>query len=179
MPTTILAWQTANSIAALAAGADWADVTVLGIGERAGNARLEEVAGDLTVGRQCLYQLEAFAPLAKNVAHISGITIEPNHPVIGDKIFHCETGLHLQGLKRDPETYEPFPPELVGARRKLLFGSKVGRQEIRDYLSDMGEHPSLHRLEWLVKEVRNAATDLCRPLQQEELTVLLVILQYG
>lgn len=168
---------TANSIAALTAGAAWADVTVLGIGERAGNARLEEVAGYLTVGGQSLYQLDTIASLARKVAHISGITIGTNHPVIGDQIFHCETGLHLQGLKRDPETYEPFPPELVGARRKLLFGSKVGRQEIRDSLSGMGEDPSLHRLEWLVKEVRNAAAYLCRPLQQEELSVLLATLQ--
>ena len=121
---------TANSLAALDAGADWADVTVLGLGERTGNARLEEVAGFLAIRRCFAYNIEAVSTLAKRVSKLSKREIAPSHPLLGSSIFHCETGLHIQGLERDSRTYEPYPPERVGAQRELLFGSKIGRQQV-------------------------------------------------
>jgi len=147
---------TANSVAALEAGADWADVTVLGLGERAGCARLEEVAAFLVVRRGCGYDLAGLAALAEAVAGAAGSRIAPHHPVVGKEIFKCETGLHLQGLLRDPVTYEPYPPEMVGARRELLYGAKVGRSEVAAVLG-MGWRKDNSAVEEITRLLRKKA----------------------
>ncbi|MFN2369234.1 MAG: LeuA family protein, partial [Desulfurivibrionaceae bacterium] len=121
---------TANSIAAMDGGADWVDTTILGLGERAGNARLEEVAAYLCLRRRHHYNLSEIPALSRIVAETTGREIQPHQPIIGADIFACETGLHLQGLERDPATYEPFPPERVLAERVLRYGAKAGRREI-------------------------------------------------
>ena len=130
---------TANAIAALEAGASSVDAVVLGLGERTGCARLEEIVGYLSLakGVQKL-KAEFLKPLAHYVAQITGRSIAGNRPVIGENIFTCETGLHLQGLQNKPETYEPFSPEKVQAERKLLFGAKSGRQAILKRMQSAG-----------------------------------------
>ncbi len=129
---------TANAIAALEAGASSVDAVVLGLGERTGCARLEEIVGYLSLVRG-VSELNpgCLKPLARYVAEISGRNIAGNRPVIGDDIFTCETGLHLQGLQSKPETYEPFCPEKVQAERKLLFGAKSGRRAILQRLTQL------------------------------------------
>ncbi len=122
---------TANAIAALEAGASSVDAVVLGLGERTGCARLEEIVGYLSLAKGITaLKAEYLKPLALYVAGITGRSIAGNRPVIGDDIFTCETGLHLQGLQNKPQTYEPYNPERVRARRKLLLGSKSGRRAI-------------------------------------------------
>ena len=160
---------TANSLAALDAGADWADVTILGLGERAGNARLEELASYLTLQRKKSYKLEALKGLSKKVAQMSGRVIEPQKPIVGEKIFYCETGLHLQGLKKDTSTYEPFAPEIVGASRKLQFGGKVGRKEILSCLGGIKINPANFNLDEVVLGVRRKAAAMGRPLKRREI----------
>lgn len=155
---------TANSLAALEAGAAWADVTVLGLGERAGNARLEELVGYLAVRRQRAYAIREIPALCQTVALAAGRRIEPHHPVVGQKIFSCETGLHVQGLLRAPETYEPFSPVRVGAARQLLFGEKTGRRAIADLLTHSGALPSEPELAGMVEKIRQTAKTLGRPL---------------
>lgn len=159
---------TANSLAALEAGADWTDVTVLGLGERAGNARLEELAGFLAVRRGRDYRLRELAPLCQTVARAAGRSIEPHHPLVGRKIFACETGLHVQGLLRAPETYEPFSPAQVGAVRQMLFGAKTGKRAIADLLARAGARPALPELEGMVETIHKAAHALGRPLVANE-----------
>jgi homocitrate synthase NifV len=127
----------ANTICALECGADWGDVTVYGIGERAGNARLEEVAGFLALRGQRGYAIKELKGLVALVANCCGKKIDPHHPLVGDKIFHCETGLHLQGLEIDSSTYEAYPPEAVGAGRKLLYGSKIGQRQWRRLAAEL------------------------------------------
>lgn len=158
----------ANSLAALDAGADWADVTILGLGERTGNAKLEEVAGYLAIRRDHAYNVEAISPLAALIAEVSARKIAPYHPLLGSRIFHCETGLHLQGLERDSRTYEPYPPELVGASRKLFFGSKIGRQQVKGCLSSLGSHVSKSLQDTIVHKVRRKSASLGRPFLQQE-----------
>jgi homocitrate synthase NifV len=164
---------TANSLAAFDAGADWADVTVLGLGERAGNARLEELAGYLALRRKTGYRLEAILELAKIVAAVSGRTISPHMPILGDKIFYCETGLHLQGLEKDPSTYEPFSPESVGACRKLRFGSKIGRRALLDCLRDMNINRAKFDITEMIRKGRQKAEAIGRPLEKEEMLTLI------
>lgn len=163
---------TANSLAALDAGAEWADVTVLGLGERAGNARLEELASYLTLHREKAYKLEMLKWLALKVAYMSGRAIDPHSPIIGERIFYCETGLHLQGLQKDPAIYEPYSPESVGARRKLQFGGKIGRHEIRDYLQGMNINTAKFDITDLARKARQKAEAIGRPLGKEEMLSL-------
>jgi len=163
---------TANSLAALDAGAEWADVTVLGLGERSGNARLEELAGYLTLRRGRGYRLDSMVELAKTVAAMSGRTISPHAPVIGERIFYCETGLHLQGLQKDAATYEPFPPESVGARRRLSFGGKIGRKEIVNCLQSMKINTAEFDINAVARNARRKAAEIGRPLLENELAAI-------
>jgi homocitrate synthase NifV len=163
---------TANSLAALEAGADWADVTVLGLGERAGNARLEELAGYLALRNSRGYRLDSVVDLAKRVAAGSGRMISPQAPILGERIFYCETGLHLQGLQKDVATYEPFSPESVGARRKLSFGSKIGRKEVLDCLRGLKMPAAKFEIDEIARHVRRKAAEIGRPLEKAELRSL-------
>jgi len=130
---------TANSIAALESGAHWLDATVLGLGERAGNCRLEEAVGYLALvleNRQ--YRTEFLPQLCRYVAEVTQKKIPGNHPLVGEDIFTCETGLHQHGLVVNPSTYEPFAPQRVGSNRKLRFGHKTGMRAINLQLAERG-----------------------------------------
>ncbi|MCX5865554.1 MAG: pyruvate carboxyltransferase [Deltaproteobacteria bacterium] len=159
---------TANAIAALEAGAHWADVTVLGLGERAGNSRLEEVAGYLALQGTRPYATTRLPALARLAADCSGRTIEPHQPVIGAGIFACETGLHLAGIAKDPRTYEPYEPTLVGAKRRLSYGAKVGRQGVAERLRQLGVQVQEAQLGRLADSFRSQCLALGRPLHDRE-----------
>jgi homocitrate synthase NifV len=165
---------TANAIAALEAGALSVDGVVLGLGERTGCARLEEIVGYLSLAKG-VSQLkpEYLKPLAHYVAGISGRSIAGNRPIIGEDIFTCETGLHLQGLQRKPLTYEPFCPERVQAERKLLFGSKSGRRAILQHMTQVDNGFSEELTEAAIKTIRETAMRLRRPLNDAEISQLL------
>ncbi|KJS03061.1 MAG: hypothetical protein VR65_02105 [Desulfobulbaceae bacterium BRH_c16a] len=160
---------TANAIAALEAGAHSADTVVLGLGERTGCARLEEVAAYLCLVKNNSKLRSAYLkPLARYVAAITGKAIEGNRPILGEDIFTCETGLHLQGLQNDPQTYEAFAPEKVGARRKLMIGAKSGRRAIMTHLAGLESKPTDNLSELAVQAVRETAARLRRPLSDGE-----------
>lgn len=159
---------TANSLAALEAGGDWADVTVLGLGERAGNARLEEVAGFLALRRGRPYRLAGLRGLAELVSRLSGQAIAPHQPLLGEKIFYCESGLHLQGLQVAPGTYEPYRPEMVGAERRLLYGAKIGKGQLRHLLAKGGVQASPAALEALLPLLRSSLARRGFPVGEQE-----------
>lgn len=164
---------TANAIAALEAGAHWADVTILGLGERAGNSRLEEVAGYLALQGGRPYKTTLLQGLARLAADCAGRKIEAHQPVIGAGIFACETGLHLAGLVKNPQAYEPYEPILVGAKRQLLYGAKVGRQGVSERLRQLGLHCQEAQLGRLAEAFRRQCRDLGRPLHDREVRHLL------
>jgi homocitrate synthase NifV len=162
----------ANALSALDAGAHWADVTVLGLGERAGCARLEELAGMLTLVKNTKnYRVDKLQPLCALVAAAAGRTIAGNHPVVGSAIFTCESGLHVHGLLADPTSYEPFPPERVKSQRTILLGTKTGGQAVAGYCSRLGISP-LTSLPAMVAKVRKRAHELGRPLLDSEIRCL-------
>ncbi|ADH87142.1 homocitrate synthase/isopropylmalate synthase family protein [Desulfurivibrio alkaliphilus] len=182
----------ANAIAALAAGADWADVSLLGLGERAGLARLEEVATYLALRRGHHYRLERLPELAQQLAGFCGREIPSWRPVVGRDVFSCETGLHLAAIQLDPASYEPFAPELVGQRRTLLYGVKAGHRAIarqwrrwqegsgqgRKAPVAAGKNRAIQGAPaGLLAKVRQTARELRRPLTCEELQR--VFLSYG
>ena len=130
----------ANALTALECGAHWADATVLGLGERTGCARLEELVGYLQLVKGVnRFDITALKALAFDVAEFSRRPIHASQPLLGKDIFACETGLHLNGLVVNPATYEPYSPESVGAERKLLFGSKIGRRALRYWSGRNGQ----------------------------------------
>ena len=159
---------TANAVAALEAGASWIDATVLGLGERAGNARLEEVVAYRSL-RQGMgkYDLLRLRSLCHHVAGMAGRPIAPQQPVIGEGIFACETGLHLLGLLDDPASYEPFAPASVGGERRLYFGAKSGLKAVERSLRAAGVILPQSGLEKVVASLREQAEEA--PLAAEDL----------
>ncbi len=124
-----LGMATANTICAIEAGATAVSVTVNGLGERAGNAPLEEVAAALTFGTQkpCRIQCEKLNHLCQTVADMAHRTILPDKPIIGPGTFTHESGIHCRALLRDPYSYQPFLPEQVGnAETKFVIGKHSG-----------------------------------------------------
>jgi homocitrate synthase NifV len=123
-----LGLATANTLAAGYAGATHVNTTVNGLGERAGNAPLEEVA----LGFKKLYRLETgidltqFPQLSKRVATASGRPVSWQKSVVGEGVFTHEAGIHVDGLLKDPETYQSFDPREVGRQHQLVLGKHSG-----------------------------------------------------
>jgi homocitrate synthase NifV len=160
----------ANAIAAMEAGADWADVTVLGLGERAGNARLEEVVGWLVLaGGETCYDTRAVVDLCRRVAPWAGRRIEAHHPLLGSRLFTCESGLHVDGLAKDARTYEPYAPVAVGAERHVWVGKHAGRGAVRRRLAELGVELSAAAATDVATRVRRKARAAGRPLSDAEL----------
>ena len=111
--------------------------------------------------------------LAMNVARMSGRAVEPHSPIIGERIFYCETGLHLQGLKKDSTTYEPFSPSIVGATRKLQYGTKIGRKEVLSYLQEIKQQAVNINVDEIASTIRKKAEIAGRPLHSSELLSVL------
>ncbi|RMG93785.1 MAG: homocitrate synthase [Candidatus Dadabacteria bacterium] len=125
-----LGMATANALAAATAGAQWLSVTVLGLGERAGNAALEEVAVALwrCLGAPTGVRLDRLTRAASLVARVANRPIPPAKPVVGSDAFRHESGIHVDGLLKTPALYEPFPPALVGRRHEIVLGKHSGRR---------------------------------------------------
>lgn len=161
---------TANAMAAIETGASWADATVLGLGERCGNCRLEELIGYLSlVGGHRGYRPEKLIELCNFVASAAKRTISRHHPIIGDQIFTCETGLHVHGLTENPSTYEPYNPQRVGGKRMLRYGEKTGRKAILSGLAAGGIQVSEHEAAYLVSRLKRFAGQEHESLNTDEL----------
>ncbi len=134
----------ANSLAAVRAGARQVECTINGIGERAGNASLEEIVVALAV-RQATYgvntnaRLEKIYPTSRLLTAITGVAVPPNKAVVGANAFAHEAGIHQDGIIKNPLTYEIIPPEAVGvASRQLVLGKHSGRNALRVRLKELG-----------------------------------------
>ncbi|MFZ0131258.1 MAG: hypothetical protein WAK95_01870 [Desulfobacterales bacterium] len=136
-----LGMATANSVTALEAGAGAVSVTVNGLGERAGNAALEEVAVAVSrlPGARCAVRLKKLPAVCRLVAKAANRPIPVAKPITGRAIFSHESGIHCAGLIRDPATYQPFAPEDVGRKGcRFVLGTHAGTAVIRHLLSDRG-----------------------------------------
>ena len=152
----------ANTLACIDAGANVVQCTVNGIGERAGNAALEEVAMALHLHQE-EYQrphhldVSQLAPLCKLVAELTGIALSPMKPVAGSNIFATEAGIHQDGLLKNPDTYLPYRPETVGETGiRLVLGRHSGRKAILHRLHELGKEPN----EQVVQRVLQAIKEL-------------------
>jgi len=147
---------TANSIAGVRAGARQVHVTVNGIGERAGNASLEEVVMALKMlyGYEVGVKTDRLAEVSRLVSKLTGVSVQPNKAIVGRNAFGHESGIHTHGILRNPATYEPFSPEVVGARRWLAVGKHAGSHGIRARLEEMGFKVGEAQLKAIVGRVK-------------------------
>ncbi len=146
----------ANSLAGVEGGATQVHVTVNGIGERAGNAALEEVVMALHVvyKKKTRINTRLLYETSKLVSRLTGIVIQPNKAIVGENAFAHESGIHTRGVVVKPLTFEPISPELVGRRRKLIAGKLAGKHGIRAELEEAGIHPTDKQLLEIVNRVK-------------------------
>ncbi|MEW6488519.1 MAG: homocitrate synthase [Thermodesulfobacteriota bacterium] len=174
-----LGLATANSLAAAAAGATHLSVTVLGLGERAGNAALEEVALGLARlhGAGTGIDLPQMGSLCDAVAAHSGRAIPPGKAVVGAAAFAHESGIHVDGLLKDPATYEPWDPAEVGRRRRIVLGKHSGRRGVAHRLAARGIRADPDRLAALAAAVRRLACTRKQPVDDDDLLRLWRLLE--
>lgn len=170
-----LGMATANAIAGAMAGATYLGVTVNGLGERAGNASLEEVILSLKHAMNIDdfdYDMAKMKDLCHYVAKASNRSISPWKAVVGDRIFYHESGIHADGAIKNPLTYEIIKPEELGLERKILIGKHSGSAAIKNRLLDYHIHIDDHTAYRLLEKVRNTAISLKRTLTDKELLTL-------
>jgi D-citramalate synthase len=131
---------TANTIAALKAGAQQAHVTVNGIGERAGNTSLEEVAMiiEWLYKQKTGIKTEEIFKTSRLVSRLTGIPVAPNKSLVGGNAFTHEAGIHVHGLLANTETYEPINPKVIGRERKIVLGKHAGKSSVTLAVKEMG-----------------------------------------
>jgi 2-isopropylmalate synthase len=138
----------ANSLAAVRAGVRQIECTVNGIGERAGNAALEEIAVALAVRKDSFgvttnIKLDQLFSASRLLTEVTGAVVAPNKAVVGANAFAHEAGIHQDGIIKNPLTYEIISPETVGVpSRSLVMGKHSGRNALRSNLRDLGFAPS-------------------------------------
>ena len=127
-----------NSISGVLAGATHVSTTVNGIGERAGNASLEELIMALKVlyGKDLGFKTKYIKELSDLVSKASGLPIPYNKPVVGNNVFRHESGIHVDAVIEEPLCYEPYVPELVGQRRQLVLGKHSGCRAVKAKLNE-------------------------------------------
>lgn len=125
----------ANSYAGIKAGAEFVDTTINGIGERAGNCSLEEIIFVLIKNKiKTKINTEKLKELSSLIESITKIKLVPWKPIVGKNVFLHESGLHQNCIVRDPSCYEPFKPELLKTKRKLVIGKHSGREALKKIL---------------------------------------------
>src|SRR3989337_1740398 len=149
----------ANAISGIQAGAQCAHVTINGIGERAGNASLEE----FVMALQCLqfdkkYETNINTKLlyetSRYVSSVVGVHVQPNKAIVGENAFGHESGIHTHGVLSNPLTYEPISPELVGRHRWFQVGKHAGIHGINAMLKEYGVEPDKEQTQQILEKVK-------------------------
>ena len=153
----------ANSLAAVRAGVRQIECTINGIGERAGNASLEEVVVALAVRKENFgvttgIRLDQLFPASRLLTEITGAQVAPNKAVVGANAFAHEAGIHQDGIIKNPLTYEIISPQTVGVpNRSLVVGKHSGRHALRMTLKDLGYEASDTELAEIYRRVTTLA----------------------
>ncbi|WP_028226453.1 homocitrate synthase [Paraburkholderia ferrariae] len=155
-----LGLATANTLAALRAGATHANTTVNGLGERAGNAALEEIVMGARhlLGRDTGVDTTALLGISRLVESASGRTVSFNKSIVGSAVFTHESGIHADGIAKHPATYESFDPAELGRQRSVVLGKHSGSQSVRQAYGALGVHVAERILPMLLARIRQYAT---------------------
>ena len=166
-----LGLATANTLAAVRAGATSVNTTVLGLGERAGNAALETVALGLSrsLGLESGVDFTHLPALCQRVAIAAQRPIDAQQPLVGGQVFTHESGLHVAALLQDPESYQGIDPALLGREFHLVLGKHSGRQALNGVFARMGLTLDVMQTERLLSVVRRFAEASKRNPREEEL----------
>jgi isopropylmalate/homocitrate/citramalate synthase len=164
---------TAAAVAAVRAGATWIHGTINGMGERAGNANLGEVALALHAlyGVRTDIRLERLREVSARVRELSGYPLEPWKPIVGENLFVRESGA-VASQFHDPPSIEPFSAALVGAERKIVLGKKSGLDSIRLKCEELGLDLDVDRQRDLLAAVKRLGTEKRRLVSEEEFRAL-------
>lgn len=170
----------ANTLAALSAGARQMEVTLCGIGERAGNAALEEVVMVLRT-RQDLYQLDTniradqLFPSCRMLSMVIGQPIAANKAIVGGNAFAHESGIHQDGMLKNRETYEIMTPQSIGRNSTdLVIGKHSGRNAVRNKLDSLGYHSLTEEQFELVFEAVKSLADKKKVVHDEDMEALVL-----
>ena len=160
-----------NAMAGFEAGAAQAQVSVNGIGERAGNAAYEEVVMAL----ESLYNVDtgvdtsAIAEVSRVIEEKSDVPVPGNKPVVGDNAFSHESGIHAAGVIENSDTFEPgvMTPEMVGAERELVLGKHTGQHSVRERLVEAGYDPTDDEVREVTRRVKDFGAEAQRVTVEE------------
>ncbi|PKE30830.1 homocitrate synthase [Rahnella sp. AA] len=169
-----LGMATANTLAAVRAGATHVNTTVLGLGERAGNAALESVTLSLSrcLNLDCGIDFTELPELCRIVAAAAGRTIDVQHPLVGEQVFTHESGLHVAALLRDPRSYQGIEPSLVGREFNLVLGKHSGRQAVSGICARLGYSLNEKQTMSILTEVKRFAEHLKRNPSEDEVIAM-------
>ena len=172
-----LGLATANTLSAIEAGARQVELTINGIGERAGNTSMEEVVMAINT-RPAYYNLntgiktDLIYPTSRLVSMITGILVQPNKAIVGANAFAHEAGIHQDGVLKNRMTYEIMKPETIGlSRNKLVLGKHSGRHALREHLKDLGYELSNEELNIVFQRFKELA-DKKKHVVDEDLEAL-------
>lgn len=168
-----LATATLLELAASPANADYLTASFAGIGGGFGFAALEELLIALTIikGAEINGKTEQLPHLTQLITKLTGFSPTEMKPVLGAKIFEYESGIHAAAIKKNPLTYEPFEPSLVGLKRKQVIGKHSGSQAVITKLTNLGE-TELKNINHVLEEIRAKSVDLGRALTDDEILEL-------
>jgi 2-isopropylmalate synthase len=173
-----LGMAVANSLAGCEAGARQVECTINGIGERAGNAALEEIVMALKTrfdyyGLATSIKTERLYPVSRMVSKITGLAVQRNKAIVGRNAFAHESGIHQDGMLKERSTYEIMRPEEVGVpKTDLVLGKHSGRHALRDRVTELGYHLSEEQVETLFNDFKTLA-DKKKEVYDEDLIVLI------
>lgn len=170
-----LGLATANALAGIKAGAKSVNTTVNGLGERAGNAPLEEVVVALKqlYGIKLGIDTRRLVELSRLVSLASNSTLPPWKAIVGENAFAHEAGIHTDGVLKNPLSYEPFSPAEVGREHRLVVGKHSGRHMVTNVLQQHGIYLNSEETQTLLDSVRQLSIQLKRSLTTDELLNLL------
>lgn len=161
-----LGLATANTLAALRAGATHANTTVNGLGERAGNAALEEVVMGLRhlYATECGIDTTQLTAISQLVARASGRPVAANKSIVGEAVFTHEAGIHVDGLLKHPENYQGFDPAELGRSHRTVLGKHSGSRAVIAAYAALGLLLTDHEAQALLGRIREHATSTkCTP----------------
>jgi homocitrate synthase NifV len=166
-----LGLATANTLAAVQGGATHVSVCVMGLGERAGNAALEQVVAGLAhvAGRRTGVHFRHLPGLAEMVALASRAPVPARSPIVGASVFTHESGIHVSGLTRDPKTYEALDPAAFGRSRRIVLGKHSGLSSVIYGLQTLGYDADPAQMRRVLDEVRAFAMHSKRAVDLAEL----------
>jgi len=166
-----LGMATANSVSALLSGAQSVSATINGLGERAGNACVEEIAAALKIssGINCGIQLSQIQELCRFVAQASSKPIHPSKPIVGEMVCRHESGIHCRSLLKDELAYQPFLSSEIGKSTEMVIGRHSGGRTIKHFLEKLQISVNERHASLLTEQVKALSLSKKRGLSQEEL----------